>query len=706
MSSLHPFRDINVHASPSHYAFTSPSSPLAPSLVVGRPSGDLRLTDETPKGSKRVSSIAGILGILKLRLDKYIIIITKAQAVGRLKGHPVYKIVATEFLQLRERPVHDPDEDACLSVVKTLIKSGPMYFSYSLDLTSSFQRQAHADLSLPLWQRADDRFFWNRFVQSDLIDFRSGGASGAAGRPRTDPQPAVDPYILPVLYGMLDIAKTGINKKPFTFALITRRSRHRAGTRYFSRGIDENGNVSNYNETEQLVVLNDSGAELGAFAGGIGAQAGVAEDKGTGETQILSYVQTRGSIPVFWAEVNDLRFTPKLQVRGVDSAVEAAARHFDEQIRLYGDNYLVNLVNHKGREQRVKEAYEQVVRTLVSSPEEGRQADVVTDEKIRSVEPSQRKQQLDRLHYVYFDFHNETKGLRWHRALMLLEKLRDGLEQQQYFRGGDMPGDLSGRMEIRNLQRSVVRTNCMDCLDRTNLVQSMLARWTLDRQLVDLGILQAGQSSTDDQSFTYLFRNVWADNADVVARSYSGSGAMKTDYTRTGNRTKAGMLKDIRSSISRYFQNNFVDGPKQDGFDIFLGAYLPPSSSSSNSGLFDDRRPILVQAVPYLLATSIFMITVATFTRRMPGSSPFAMRAFVLFWSVVGFWSFYFIRTHGALYVNWPKLNELPWAVEGYNEAMLGLQKDNVIGRLAGTRDRGFSSARLGHLEEGKKRIE
>jgi hypothetical protein len=66
-----PFRDINIHASTSHYAFTSPSSPSAPTLVVDRPSGDLRLNDGALLGGKRVSSIAGILGMIKLRLGTF-----------------------------------------------------------------------------------------------------------------------------------------------------------------------------------------------------------------------------------------------------------------------------------------------------------------------------------------------------------------------------------------------------------------------------------------------------------------------------------------------------------------------------------------------------------------------------------------------------------------------------------------------------------
>lgn len=66
--SVLPFRDINLHASPSHYAFTSPSSPDAPTLIVERPTGDLRLHDGNLSGAKRISSIAGILGIIKLKL--------------------------------------------------------------------------------------------------------------------------------------------------------------------------------------------------------------------------------------------------------------------------------------------------------------------------------------------------------------------------------------------------------------------------------------------------------------------------------------------------------------------------------------------------------------------------------------------------------------------------------------------------------------
>ena len=566
--------------------------------------------------------------------------------MGRLKGHMVYKVIATEFLPLRERPLHDPEEDTYLGLLKTFIKSGPMYFSYSCDITNSFQRQSQLDTAHPLWKRADDRFFWNKFLQSDLIDFRSSGSRQQLGQ-----QPSVDPYILPVIFGMLEIVSTKIKSTPLTMVLITRRSRHRAGTRYFSRGIDEQGNVSNFNETEQIIIMNDTAGGLGGFAGGGGIQQGKVGGSGGKEVQIMSYVQTRGSVPVFWAEVNTLHYTPKLQIRGVENAVSAARAHFDEQIRLYGDNYLVNLVNQKGREQRVKEAYEQMVKLLLSGSKERTQQDQISDEKFHTVEPSGRRQQMDRLHYVYFDFHNETKGLKWHRAQLLLDQLHDALDKQQYFRGIDMPANLEGRLEVRNHQTSVVRTNCMDCLDRTNVVQSMLARYALNRQLTDLGILSRGDTFTAaDPIFEVLFRKLWADNADVVSKSYSGTGALKTDFTRTGVRTKAGALQDLRNSITRYAKNNFLDGPKQDAFDLFLGAYLP--GASNVSPVFVDSRPLLIQSIPYLLAFSIFFAFVGMFTRRLPDAAVLPVRIFIIFWILVAGWSANFIFKNGMLYVS------------------------------------------------------
>ncbi|CAF9923191.1 MAG: hypothetical protein GOMPHAMPRED_002763 [Gomphillus americanus] len=702
MSGLFPFRDINVHASPNQYAFSSPSTPSAPTLVIERPNGDIRLHDGPLLGTQRVSSIAGIMGIIQLKLDKYIIVITKAQPMGRLKGHMVYKVIATEFLPLRERPLHDPDEDTYYNILKAMLKSGPMYFSYSLDITNSFQRQAASDLMAPIWQRADDRFFWNRFIQSDLINFRMGKGSGF--RLQGQQSPAVDAYILPVIYGMFRITQTQVKSTPFSLTLITRRSRFRAGTRYFSRGIDEQGNVSNYNETEQVVILNDNTDGLGGFAGGGGLENGRVVRDGH-EVQILAYVQTRGSVPVYWAEINNLRYTPTLQVRGIDTALNAAKRHFQQQIEIYGKNYLVNLVNQKGREKQVKEAYEQMVERLISHPEGGIQKDSHTSEKLHILAATDKETIFDNLEYVYFDFHNETKGLRWHRAQLLLDQLQEGLMKGGYFRAVDMPGDLQGQLEVRYRQTAVVRTNCMDCLDRTNVVQTMLGRWVLTRQLMELGILKQGESQDDNAAFRDLYRNLWADNADVVSNSYSGTGALKTDFTRTGERTRAGALQDGRNSITRYIKNNFLDGPRQDGFDVFLGAYRP-AAYLGGILTFTDRRPMLLQAIPYLFAASLFMVLMALVTRRLPDATVWPLRFFTMFWLAVALWCWQFIYRNGMLFVNWPKLNTPRFAVEGYQKALGSARSDPVVGSFVTRHERGASTARVSHMEEGKKRIQ
>ncbi|RPA97402.1 hypothetical protein L873DRAFT_1829081 [Choiromyces venosus 120613-1] len=671
MAPVNPFRDINITASASYYTFGSPSSPNAPTLVIDRPSGDLRLVESPILGGKRMSSIAGILGIIRLRLDKYIIIITKAMLVGRIRGHAVYKVQATEFLPLQERQLHDPDEDTYLSLLRTHLRTGPMYFSYTFDLTNSFQRRSSVDTSLPLWQQADERFFWNRYIQSDLIDLRSSN-------------PAVDPFILPVFFGFLSIATTALKSTPLSFILITRKSRHRSGTRYFTRGVDESGNVANFNETEQIVIIGDSTGDLGGYDQNSIASEGKAS---TQQVKVFSYVQTRGSVPVYWAEVNNMRYTPQLQVRGVDSAMNSAKKHFDDQIRLYGDNYLVNLVNQKGREQRVKAAYENIVKLL----------------------PTKRANMLDQLHYIYFDFHHECRGMKWHRAQLLLEQLGDGLYDQQYFHSVE---GKSVSSDIRNYQKSVVRTNCMDCLDRTNVVQSMLARWTLNRQMIDAGVLEKEENTASFNNFEIMFRNAWADNADVVSRAYSGTGALKTDFTRTGVRTKAGAIADLSNSITRYFRNNYSDGPRQDAYDLFLGAYLP-SATAMSSLLFVDRRPIMIQSIPYILYAAIFLELAAFVLPRPTDGSLLSMRIFVLFWLIVALWAANFIMKHGKLYVNWPRLNVPSFVVQGYNEELSSARKDVVVGRWIGrggsARERGLSTAgssRLIHLEEGKKRIE
>jgi phosphatidylinositol 4-phosphatase len=240
----------------------------------------------------------------------------------------------------------------------------------------------------------------------------------------------------------------------------------------------------------------------------------------------------------------------------------------------------------------------------------------------------------------------------------------------------------------------------------------MLGRWALSQQLTDVGILQPGERAGDDREFEVLFRNMWADNADVVSNSYSGTGALKTDFTRTGNRTRAGMAQDLNNSVTRYVKNNFLDGPRQDGFDLFLGTYLPSTSGVGSSLTFADRRPLLVQSVPYVLAASVFIVLVSLFTRRPPESTLWPLRFFTLLCIIAAGWAAQFIISNGMLFVNWPKLNTPAFAAEGYTDALARARKDKIVGQFITSpkgrdrRSRNLSASNMNYMEEGKKRIE
>ena len=60
----------------------------------------------------------------------------------------------------------------------------------------------------------------------------------------------------------------------------------------------------------------------------------------------------------------------------------------------------------------------------------------------------------------------------------------------------------------------------------------------------------------------------------MCAVQYAGTGAQKTDFTRTGKRTRLGALKDGVNAVTRYYYNNFVDGFRQDAMDLFLGNHV------------------------------------------------------------------------------------------------------------------------------------
>lgn len=104
-----------------------------------------------------------------------------------------------------------------------------------------------------------------------------------------------------------------------------------------------------------------------------------------------------------------------------------------------------------------------------------------------------------RLYYTHFDFHSECKKMRWDRIQLLVDQLQEQLVKQGYFYydNGTMVKEQTG----------VIRSNCMDCLDRTNVVQSTFARWVLTQQLRQIQILDTNESIECHEQFMVVYRN-------------------------------------------------------------------------------------------------------------------------------------------------------------------------------------------------------
>ena len=165
--------------------------------------------------------------------------------------------------------------------------SGSFYFSPTFDLTNSIERQEEQiqqeklnsdnKIKKNIWEKASDRFFWNKNLLSHIIDKNDNLANTfiiplIQGFVKIDSFEYVEQQNLSNSYENIE-AEKGVE---YRLCLISRRSRFRLGTRFKRRGIDDDGHVANFVETEQIIDVYD------------------------GHT--LSFVIIRGSIPLFWSQ--------------------------------------------------------------------------------------------------------------------------------------------------------------------------------------------------------------------------------------------------------------------------------------------------------------------------------------------------------------------------------------------------------------------
>ena len=170
------------------------------------------------------------------------------------------------------------------------------------------------------------------------------------------------------------------------------------------------------------------------------------------------------------------------------------------------------------------------------------------------------------------------------------------------------------RGNVVSRQTGVIRTNCMDNLDRTNVVQvSHPTRHDTRPKTLTIPVIVCTKESFNSSrghrpykaecarlSVWFVWSSiqewwverkkwwtssalalVWGNNADAISILYAGTGALKTDFTRTGKRTSKGMAQDGWNSCVRYVLNNFYDGRRQDAIDLILRRYVPSRSKQS-----------------------------------------------------------------------------------------------------------------------------
>jgi hypothetical protein len=136
--------------------------------------------------------------------------------------------------------------------------------------------------------------------------------------------------------------------------------------------------------------------------------------------------------------------------------------------------------------------------------------------------------------YQYFDFHEECKHNKFENAELLIDKIRGVIDSFGITVFDTKLKKLVGR------QSGVVRTNCLDCLDRTNYIQSRVALYQLRRLVEKFSPPETRDRLTQYQAFSNKqettspmlknFNAAWAENGDKISLHYTGIGSTHTEY--------------------------------------------------------------------------------------------------------------------------------------------------------------------------------
>ena len=487
-----------------------------------------------PTGGLRMKcNFWGLLGFIRFTEAYYMLIITNRKQVAMIGGHYIYQIEGTELIPLttgassRFARDRNPEESRFLGILNNLDLSKSFYFSYSYDITHSLQhnlirqRRAMNEGYRHAGEEFNSMFAWNHHLLNRAIS--------ALKHPFN--------WCLPIIHGFIDQSALDIFGRAVYITIIGRRSRHFAGARYLKRGINDVGYVANDVETEQIVS-----EKLTTSFHAPGPRL-------YSNPTYTSYLQHRGSIPLYWTQDNS-GVTPKpaIDLALLDPFYQPAALHFDHLFERYGcPIYVLNLIKSRERtprESKLLVEFQKCVEYLNQS--------LPDDKKIL---------------YKAFDMSraSKTRGGDVIGALEIIAK--EIVAKTGFFRNGDEGFDEPF------VQNGIARTNCIDCLDRTNAAQFVIGKRAFALQLQALGVIDRDEIDFDTDAVN-VFTHMFHDHGDTIAVQYGGSHLVNTMATYRKLNQWQSQSRDMVESFKRYYHNSFLDSQRQEAYNLFLGNYV------------------------------------------------------------------------------------------------------------------------------------
>lgn len=497
------------------------------------------LNESSEGGIHKIAKGYGLLGLIKFTKGYYLSIITKCSQVAILGGHYIYHVDETKLIPLDfhyKRPDKYSDEERLLSIFKYLDLGKTFYFSYTYDITNTLQTNfiRHKKLATEYQQDAkeshgeeifdsfdhNERFVWNNLLLKPILENRDI---------------ATYEWFQPIIHGFVDQAKISIYGKKIYITIIARRSHHFAGARFLKRGVNDKGNVANEIETEQIVsdmlISSFHDPKYGFF----------------NNPRFTSFVQHRGSIPLYWTQ--DLNRLPKppIEINLSDPFYQSSAIHFNNLFHRYGPPIIIlNLIKTKEKQPRELKLNLQFINCI---------------KYLNQSLPSECN-----LQFHGFDMSKHSK-----KNLDVIQPLQkiaiDAIDQIGFFHNGT---DLAST----KIQRGIIRTNCIDCLDRTNAAQFIICKEALSYQLCSLGVISKSTNLDYDSDLINILTEMFHDHGDTIAIQYGGSNLVNTmDSYRRINQWSS-HTRDMLNSIKRIYSNSFMDLIRQEAINLFLGNYI------------------------------------------------------------------------------------------------------------------------------------